>query len=79
MAALLLTSTLMTSCFKYKPDTSQPGLYVGIIGFNSEITDNKLTLLNSSSKDDLENFINDLTMDDGTILYHAVNTALDKN
>ena len=78
LAALLLTSTLMTSCFKDKPDTTQPGLYVGIIGFNSEITSNKLTLLNSSSKDNLENFINGLAMDDGTILYHAVNTALDK-
>lgn len=78
IAALLLTSTLMTSCFKDKPDTSQPGLYVGIIGFNSDITANKLTLLNSTSKDGMERFINGLAMDDGTILYHAVNTALDK-
>lgn len=78
VTALLLTSTLMTSCFKDKPDTSKEGLYVGIIGFNNDINSNKLTLLNSSSKDDLENFINNLSMDDGTILYHAVNTALDK-
>jgi hypothetical protein len=78
ITALLLTSALMTSCFKDKPDTSKQGLYVGIIGFNNDITSNKLTLLNTSSKDNLENFINDLTMDDGTILYHAVNTALDK-
>ena len=78
ITALLMTSALMTSCFKDKPDTSKQGLYVGIIGFNNDITSNKLTLLNTSSKDNLENFINDLTMDDGTILYHAVNTALDK-
>lgn len=78
MTALLLTTTLFTSCGKDKPDTSQPGLYVGVIGFNSELTTNKLTLLNSSSKDILKNFINSLTMEDGTILYHAVNTALDK-
>lgn len=77
-AALLLTTTLFTSCGKDKPDTSKEGLYVGIIGFNNNITANKLTLLNSSSKDVLKDFINDLTMDDGTILYHAVNTALDK-
>ena len=78
ITALMLVTTLMTSCGKDKPDTSQPGLYVGVIGFNSELTTNKLTLLNSSSKDVLKNFVNELTMDDGTILYHAVNTALDK-
>ena len=78
IAALLLTSTMLTSCFKDKPNTSKQGLYVGIIGFNNDITNNKLTLLTPSSKDDLESFINKLTMDDGTILYHAVNTALDK-
>lgn len=78
ITALLLISTLMTSCFKDKPDTSQPGLYVGIIGFNSDLNSNKLTLLNASSKDGMKNFINSLTMDDGTILYHAVNTAIDK-
>lgn len=78
IAALLLTTTLFTSCGKDKPDTSQPGLYVGIIGFNSELTSHKLTLLNTVSKDEMKEFINNLTMDDGTILYHAVNTALDK-
>ncbi len=78
IAALLLTTTLFTSCGKNKPDTSQPGLYVGIIGFNSELTSHKLTLLNTASKDEMKNFINNFTMEDGTILYHAVNTALDQ-
>ena len=78
LAALLLTSTLMTSCFKDKPDTSQPGLYVGIIGFNNDLNTKTLKILNASSKDEMEKFINDLTMEDGTILYHAVNTAIDK-
>lgn len=78
ITALLLTSTLMTSCFKEKPDTSKQGLYVGIIGFNSALTSNKLILLNASSKEGMKEFINGLTMEDGTILYHAVNTALDK-
>ena len=78
IAALLLTSTLMTSCFKEKIDTSKQGLYVGVIGFNSVLTSNKLTLLSTSSKEGMKEFINGLTMDDGTVLYHAVNTALDK-
>ena len=78
MAALLLTTTLFTSCGKDKTDTSQPGLYVGIIGFNSELNSTKLTLLNTTSKDVLKDFVNGLTMENGTVLYHAVNTALDK-
>lgn len=78
MAALLLTATMMTSCFKDKPDTSKEGLYVGIIGFNSDLTTSTLKLLNNTSKDEMVNFINGLEMKSGTVLYHAVNTALDK-
>ena len=78
IAALLLTMTAMTSCFKDKPDTSKQGLYVGIIGFNTDVHCRTIQLLNSSSKDDMKSFINDLTMDNGTVLYHAVNTAIDK-
>ena len=78
MTALLLTSTLTTSCFKDKPDTSKQGLYIGIIGFNDDIHSQKLTLLNNNSKQDMKDFIDGLTMENGTILYHAVNTALDK-
>lgn len=78
MAALLLTVTTMTSCFKDRPDTSQEGLYVGIIGFNDEIHNKTLKILNDNTKDEMKEFINGLTMQNGTILYHAVNTALDK-
>ena len=78
LAALLLTTTLITSCGKDKPDTSQKGLYVGVIGFNSDLNTKTLEILNSSTKDDFLSFVNDLTMEDGTVLYHAVNTALDK-
>ena len=77
-AALLLTTTLFTSCGKDTPDTSKQGLYIGIIGFNDDIHSQKLTLLNNGSKQEMKDFINDLTMENGTILYHAVNTALDK-
>lgn len=78
MAALLLSSTLMTSCGPEKPDTSKEGLYVGIIGFNSELNTKTLKLLNEDTKDNMKSFISSLTMSNGTILYHAVNTALDK-
>ena len=77
-AALLMTLTLFTSCNKDRPDTKKEGLYVGIIGFNNELTTKTLKILNSSTRDDMTRFINNLEMEDGTILYHAVNTALDK-
>ena len=78
MAALLLTSVAMTSCFKDKPDTSQEGLYVGIIGFNDELHTKTLKILNDQTKDEMKEYIDNLSMSNGTILYHAVNTALDK-
>ena len=78
MAALLLTSTLMTSCFKEKTDTSKQGLYVGIIGFNQDLHIKPLKILNESTQEDMIDFINGLSMESGTALYHAVNTALDK-
>ena len=77
-AAMLLTMTAMTGCFKDKPDTSKEGLYVGIIGFNDEIQSKKLTLLNDATKDEMREYINGLTMKPGTALYHAVNTAIEK-
>lgn len=78
MAALLLTTTLLTNCGPEKPDTSEQGLYVGIIGFNKELNTKTLKILNDFTKDDMKEFIDNLSMDNGTILYHAVNTALDK-
>ena len=56
MTALLLTSTLLTSCFKDKPDTSKQGLYIGVIGFNDDIHSQKLTLLNNNSKQEMKAF-----------------------
>ncbi len=79
MAALLLgMTTCLTSCFKDKPDTSKEGLYVGIIGFNSELNTKTMKLLNDANKQDMIDFVNGLSMASGTALYHAVNTALDK-
>ena len=78
IAAMLLTMTAMTSCFKDKPDTTKEGLYVGVIGFNDQIHSKTLTILNESTKEGMKDFINGLTMQNGTALYHAVNTAIEK-
>ena len=50
--------------------------YLGIIGFNQELYTMPLGLLNQDTKHNFENFVDGLTMQDGTILYHAVNTGL---
>ena len=77
--ALLVTLTTFTSCRKPKAEDNIPakeGLYLGIIGFNQELYTMPLGLLNQDTKHNFENFVDGLTMQDGTILYHAVNTGL---
>ena len=77
--ALLVTLTTFTSCRKPKPEDNTPakeGLYLGIIGFNQELYTMPLGLLNQDTKRDFGRFIDGLTMQDGTILYHAVNSSL---
>lgn len=80
MAAIMLalTFTALTSCRKQKEDkTPAPeGLYLGIVGFNSELYTMPLGLLNQDTKTLFQRFVDGLTMQDGTILYHAVNTGL---
>ena len=75
---LALTVSTLTSCRKQKEDKTpaQEGLYLGIVGFNSELYTMPLGLLNQSTKRVFSSFVDDLTMQDGTILYHAVNTGL---
>lgn len=72
------TLTTFTSCRKTPIDDSkaQEGLYLGIVGFNSELYTMPLGLLNQSTKHTFMNFVDGLPMQNGTILYHAVNTGL---
>ena len=76
---LVVVLSTFTSCRKPKPSDNTPakeGLYLGIIGFNQELYTMPLGLLNQDTKHDFENFVDGLTMQDGTILYHAVNSGL---
>lgn len=78
--ALLITICAMTGCRKSKPVDNTPapqGLYLGIVGFNSELYTMPLGMLNNSTKRSFESFVDNLVMQNGTILYHAVNTGLD--
>jgi hypothetical protein len=79
LLALVVTLTTFTSCRKPKTDDNTPakeGLYLGIVGFNQELYTMPLGLLNQETKHDFESFVDGLVMQDGTILYHAVNTSL---
>ena len=76
---LAIIMTAFTSCKKQKPEDETPaqeGLYLGIVGFNSELYTMPLGLLNQSTKHNFSDFIDQLSMQNGTILYHAVNASL---
>ena len=56
---------------------SSEGAYVGIIGFNSQIYAYPIGILNNSNIANYNSFVNNLTTANGTILCHAVYSALD--
>jgi len=86
--ALLFIAGLMVcsiSCKKDKdtPDTpdepgggTETGLYMGIIGFNENITPKTIGLLNNSNKGEFQSFVNGLTTKSATGLYYAVDNAI---
>lgn len=86
LGMLLSTTILFTAgCSKdeeEKTDTSPnpttEGIYLGIVGFNSELYIKDISLLNSSTVSSFTNFINDLSAGNGTGLYYADYTALKK-
>ena len=76
---LAVMLTTFSGCRRPKAEDNTPakeGLYLGIIGFNSDLYTMPLGLLNQSTKHDFENFVDGLAMQNGTVLYHAVNTGL---
>ena len=76
---LIVALTTFSSCKKQKPEDNTPapeGLYLGIIGFNQNLYTMPLGLLNQNTKHTFEDFVDGLAMQNGTILYHAVNTGL---
>ena len=52
------------------------GIYLGITGFNQSIYDYPVLQLSESSVDGFRNFIDGLTMKNGTLLYYSVDQAL---
>ncbi len=56
---------------------SQEGMYVGMMGFNNNLYPYPFDILTASNLSTHQNFVSNLTMANGTILYHAVYTSLD--
>ena len=55
---------------------TEEGMYLGIIGFNEQLYQKDISLLNSSTKASFTSFIGSLQQEDLTALYYADHTAL---
>ena len=76
---LVIMMAAFTGCNKVKPEDNTPapeGLYLGIVGFNSDLYTMPLGLLNQTTKHNFQEFVDGLTTKDGTVLYHAVNSGI---
>ena len=83
---MFMTAMHITSCHKEHPQEETPdspgetgeGIYLGIVGFNSQLYVKNISLLNSSTYGEFNVFIDQMTAGDGTALYYADYTALKK-
>lgn len=55
----------------------EPLVYLGIIGFNQQLYEKPFDVLATSTSNLYQSFVNNLPRKDGTILYYAVDHALD--
>ena len=61
-----------------QPGGTEAGLYMGIIGFNDNLTEKKIGLLTNNTKNQFQSFINSLTTKPATGLYYAVDNAINR-
>ena len=54
-----------------------PFSYVGIVGFNDQLYMKDIGILSEATKNDYKSFVNGLSRKNGTMLYYAVDIALD--
>ena len=76
-----MATVVFNSCNKDEPNPNgdtETGLYLGIIGFNENITTKDIGLLTNSNKSQFQGFVSDLTMKPATGLYYAVDNAINK-
>ena len=53
------------------------GVYMGIIGFNQSLYTKEIGSLSTTTKSNFTNFVSNLTSSNGTLLYYAVDNAID--
>ena len=75
-----LINMLLTGNFDpTSPDegTDDPGLYMGITGFNQQLYTKPISILNRATRNDFTGFVSSLSTKDATVLYYAVDKSLD--
>jgi len=56
--------------------TVDTGMYMGVIGYNQTLNTKEISLLDSTSVTEFNDFISSLTTQPGRLLYHSVDKAL---
>ena len=80
-AIMLMVAVVCATGCKKSDNDSKPtteGIYLGVIGFNDQLTTKGISILNSSTLSDFEGFIDDFVARDLTALYYADYVALQK-
>jgi len=69
-------SEIVSYNFIHPGGGTESGLYLGIIGFNNDITTRKISFLTRQNRNEFQSFVNDLETRQGTGLYFAVDNAI---
>lgn len=78
----VLTTDSYRDCVITLPDgfdnplPEENGVFMGMIGFNDEISRKPISLLDEDSKDEFTSFVDNLQMGNATLLYYAVDQAI---
>lgn len=59
------------------PIEEDSGVFMGIVSFNDKITNKPIASLDENNKDKFMSFVDDLQMGNATLLYYAVDQAID--
>ncbi|MDR1543384.1 MAG: hypothetical protein LBS50_03035 [Prevotellaceae bacterium] len=82
MLALCFIAVLFASCEKdpnkNNDGGADTGLYLGIVGFNNNLQSKDISKLNEDSKYTFKDFVDNMSPANGTVLYYAVDAAIDK-
>ncbi len=65
-----------SSSVTFSGETVQSGLYMGIIGFNESLSKKPMNVLATNTKTEFTNYVDNLTTAKATVLYYAVDEAI---